>query len=197
MSYRGTIVKYRAGLSKVLEDLDTAQVERFIQVLAEALTDGRQLFLFGNGGSAATASHMACDLNKGVSYGKEKRFKVICLNDNVPTMMAYSNDVSYEDIFVEPLKNFLQTGDVAIGLSGSGNSENVVRAISYANDHGAITVGLCGYAGGRLKERAQVVVHVGANDMQMVEDLHLVLGHMAMRALSEQSCQAQVRQTSS
>lgn len=186
MSYRDAIAIYRAGLGSVLEALDAVQIERFIQVLADALKDGRQVFLFGNGGSGATASHMACDLNKGVSYGRENRFKVICLNDNVPTMMAYSNDVSYDDIFVEPLRNFLQPGDVVVGLSGSGNSENVIRAINYANKAGAVTVGLCGYSGGRLKEAAQVVVHTAVNDMQMAEDTHLILGHMVMRCLCEQ-----------
>lgn len=187
MSYRDAIAGYKAGLTKVLEDLDAAQVERFIQVLSDARRDGRQVFLFGNGGSGATASHMACDLNKGVSYGREKRFRVICLNDNVPTLMAYSNDVSYEDIFVEPLRNFLQPGDVVVGLSGSGNSENVIRAIDYANASGALTVGLCGYSGGRLKRAAQVVVHVAVDDMQMAEDLHLVLGHMAMQSLCREA----------
>lgn len=187
MSYRDAIDGYKAGLGKVLDELDTAQVERFIQALSDALRDGRQVFLFGNGGSGATASHMACDLNKGVSYGRERRFRVICLNDNVPTLMAYSNDVSYEDIFVEPLKNFLQPSDVVVGLSGSGNSENVIRAVEYANANGALTVGLCGYSGGRLKKTARVVVHVAVDDMQMAEDVHLVLGHMAMRSLCREA----------
>jgi D-sedoheptulose 7-phosphate isomerase len=188
MSHRDRIEDYKAGLAEVLQRLDTAQVDRFIEVLSGALHDSRTVFIFGNGGSGATASHLACDLNKGVSYGQEVRFRIICLNDNLPTLMAYANDVSYDDVFVEPLKNFLRPGDVVIGLSGSGNSENVIRAIDYANAKGGLTVGLCGYSGGRLKEKAQLVVHVAVDDMQMAEDAHLIIGHMAMQALCGKGC---------
>lgn len=188
MSHQQRIEGYKAGLAEVLKRLDAAQVERFIEALAEACRNGRTVFLFGNGGSGATASHMACDLNKGVSYGQATRFRVICLNDNLPTLMAYANDVSYDDIFVEPLKNFLQAGDVVVGISGSGNSENVIRAIDYANEKGALTVGLCGYSGGRLKEKAGLAVHVEVDDMQMAEDVHLVVGHMAMQSLCGKGC---------
>ena len=99
----------------------------------------------GNGGSGASASHAAGDLNKGVSYGREKRFRVISLNDNLATLTAYANDVSYVDVFVEQLKNFLRPGDLVIAISGSGNSPNVLKAIEYANQQGAITVGLTGF----------------------------------------------------
>jgi D-sedoheptulose 7-phosphate isomerase len=179
---------YKSRLIATLERLDDREVNAFIDALAQALSEERAIFIFGNGGSAATASHMTCDLNKGCSYGRDRRFKVICLNDNLPTMMAYANDVSYHDIFVEPLKNFLRPGDLVIGISGSGNSENVLRAIDYANANGALTVGLCGYSGGKLKQKAGIVVHVAVDDMQIAEDVHLVLGHMAMQALAGRSC---------
>ncbi len=103
------------------------EFEEFIAELDRAYRREANIFIFGNGGSAATASHFACDMNKGVGHGKDKKFKVMCLNDNLPTLLAYANDVSYEDVFVEQLKNFMGEGDLVVGISGSGNSENVVR----------------------------------------------------------------------
>ena len=158
-------------------------VEKFLQLLEGAYQDGRQVFLLGNGGSGATASHAAADLNKGVSYGREKRFRVMSLNDNMATLTAYANDVSYSDAYVEQLKNFLNRGDLVIGISGSGNSLSVLKAIEYANQQGAVTVGLCGFGGGKLAAMAQVPVHVPVNDMQKVEDIHMMLFHVAMQVL--------------
>ena len=108
---------------------------------------------------------------------QDKKFKFICLNDNIPSLMAYANDLSFEDIFVEQLKNFYQKGDIVIGISGSGNSMNVLKAIDYANENGGVTVGLTGYSGGKLIEMAQHNVHIPIDDMQIVEDLHMVLDH--------------------
>ena|SRR3972149_5406993 len=186
MSYIEMYENYVDSLGKALQQIDRAQMEKFVKILYKACIEGRQIFMFGNGGSGATASHIACDLNKGCSYRKRKRFKVVCLNDNIPTMLAYANDVGYDDIFVEQLKNFMKPSDVVVGISGSGNSENVIRAIDYANKNDAVTVGLCGFSGGRLKERAKVAVHVEINDMQKVEDIHLILGHVAMQILSDE-----------
>jgi len=106
---------------------------------------------FAGGGSGATASHFACDINKGVCFGLPKRIKVICLNDNIPTIPAYANDVSYDDVFVEQLKNFLGAGDLVIGISGSGNSSNVIKAVEYANENEAVFAALTGFAGGRSR----------------------------------------------
>src|SRR3972149_926434 len=125
---------YLADLTAVLNKIDKKEYEVLIDNLTIALENEAHIFICGNGGSASTASHFACDINKGASYGKEKRFKVICLSDNIPTIMAYANDVSYNDIFVEQLKNFLKRDDLLIGISGSGNSENVLRAIGYCNE---------------------------------------------------------------
>ena len=184
MQYKQKVFEYFVALENVLRNIQLDEVDTFLNVLSASRREGRQVFIFGNGGSGSTASHMTCDLNKGASLGKSRRFKVICLNDNVPTMTAYANDITYDDIFVEPLRNFLLPGDVVIGISGSGNSENVIRAIEYANEHEAVTVGLCGYSGGRLKEKARHSVHVNVNDMQKVEDVHLILGHLAMQILA-------------
>ena len=123
---------YTESLIETLRKLDFTQVNKLTQAFLKARENGNSIFTFGNGGSGATASHAAGDFLKGASYGLEKRFRMICLNDNLPSMMAIANDIGYEDIFIEPLKNFIEVGDVAIGISGSGNSENVVKAMKYA-----------------------------------------------------------------
>lgn len=175
---------YIATLKQTLDKLDYDEVLSFIDVLLNAREEERSIFIMGNGGSAATASHFACDFNKGLSHPGQKRFKIICLNDNVPSMMAYANDQSYEDIFVEQLKNFFQPGDVVIGISGSGNSANVVKAISWANKNGACTVCLVGYDGGKLKQIARKSVHVKVDDMQITEDVHMILDHIGYKLIS-------------
>ncbi len=180
---RETLADYCDGLKKALDSVSPDRFEEVVRLLESAYNEDRQVFLMGNGGSAATASHLTCDLNKGVSFGLPKRFHVICLNDNVPTMLAYANDVSYEDIFVEPLKNFLRSGDLVMGISGSGNSSNVLKAIAYANSHGAHTVGITGFNGGRLAGMAGTSLVVPVNDMQKAEDVHFILFHVIVQIL--------------
>jgi D-sedoheptulose 7-phosphate isomerase len=155
------------------------------EAFLKAYNDEKHIFVMGNGGSASTASHLACDINKGVSFGQEKRFKVICLNDSVPTMLAYANDLSYEDVFLEQLKNFFRAGDVVMGISGSGNSKNVLKAVSYAARNGGKTVGLCGFQGGELATLADISLIVRSNDMQKIEDVHMIVVHMLMQALQK------------
>jgi D-sedoheptulose 7-phosphate isomerase len=181
--YAAGVHSYLEGLIAVLRRLDASQIDEFLRLLENARNEGRQIFIFGNGGSGANASHITGDMVKGASYGRPKRFRMICLNDNDAGMLAYANDVGYEDVFVEQLKNFAQPGDVVIGVSGSGNSENVLRAIDYGNEIGAVTVGFCGYPGGKLETRARHVVHANIRDMQYAEDVHLIVGHIAMRLL--------------
>jgi D-sedoheptulose 7-phosphate isomerase len=180
---REYFLDYCADLSKVLQRVSPERFEEFVHLLENAYQDGRQVFLMGNGGSGSTASHLACDLNKGVSYGRQKRFRVISLNDNLPTLTAYANDVSYEDIFVEQLKNFLRPGDLVVGISGSGNSPNVLNAITYANSLGAHTVGLCGFNGGKLAAIVKTPILAPVHDMQKAEDIHLILLHAVMQVL--------------
>jgi len=172
---------YLNEIKSVLSDLPLEKFEEVVNLILNAYVEERQIFIMGNGGSGSTASHFACDINKGVCFGLNKRFKVICLNDNIPTMLAYANDVSYADIFVEQLKNFLKPNDLVIGISGSGNSENVLRAIRYANENGAYTIGFTGFDGGKLVTLAHASLVVPANDMQKVEDVHLILTHMLMQ----------------
>jgi D-sedoheptulose 7-phosphate isomerase len=177
------INNYFDKLSQVINSIDFSQVNNLMNLLVDALESGKQIFIMGNGGSAATASHFAGDFNKGLSWNKEKRFKFICLNDNVPTVMAYANDVSYETIFIEPLKNFFQKGDLIIGISGSGNSKNVLNAIEWGNQNGGVTIGLSGYNGGKLKTISTHNVHIKIDDMQITEDLHMMLDHCIMKIL--------------
>ncbi len=180
------IKKYLADLSAVISSVDPGEFEQFVESLKGACDRRSNIFICGNGGSASTASHFACDINKGVSYGKDKRFKVICLNDNVPTMLAYANDVSYEEVFVEQLKNFLVKDDLMIGVSGSGNSKNVLKAVDYANAHGGRTFGISGFSGGKLRHAAQKSLVIKSDDMQKVEDLHMIVLHCAMQYLMSQ-----------
>ncbi len=180
---REHLLNYRAGLSKALEGVSLDRFEEFVNLLENTCQEGRQVFLMGNGGSGSTASHFACDLNKGVSYGRQKRFRVISLNDNTATLTAYANDVSYDDVFVEQLKNFLHPGDLVVGISGSGNSANVLKAIAYANSLGAHTVGLCGFDGGKLARLVGTPILAPVHDMQKAEDVHIILLHVAMQVL--------------
>ncbi len=180
---REHLLNYCAGLRKALESVSPERFEEFVHLLENACQEGLQVFLMGNGGSGSTASHFACDLNKGVSYGRQKRFRAISLNDSLSTLTAYANDVSYEDIFVEQLRNFLRPADLVVGISGSGNSPNVLKAIAYANSLGAHTVGLCGFDGGKLAGAVRTPILAPVHDMQKAEDVHMILLHVAMQIL--------------
>lgn len=162
-------------LKDTLDQLDREQIQLAIDAFLKVRETGGTIYTFGNGGSGATASHAAGDFLKGASYGLEKRFRVICLNDNVPSMMAIANDIGWDDIFIEPLKNFLQPYDLVIGISGSGNSTNVVKAMQYAKEKGVTTIAFCGYKGGKIKELADIVIHSKAMDMEIAEDVHMIV----------------------
>jgi len=172
---------YLQRLKEVLDSFPHDQFNRFYEALVAAYNHDKHIFIMGNGGSGSTASHWACDINKGCCLNREKRFKMISLADNIPTMLAYGNDLSYDDIFLEQLRNFFVPGDLVIGISGSGNSPNVLKAIDYANTHGGISAGLCGYGGGKLLSLVQIPLHIAVPDMQKVEDVHLIIGHIVMQ----------------
>ncbi|NOZ68344.1 MAG: SIS domain-containing protein [Deferribacteres bacterium] len=176
-------LQYLAQLKDLLDVFPHERFEEIAHALLSAYHDERQVFIMGNGGSGATASHFVCDINKGSCLELEKRFRVICLNDNMPSILAYANDLSYDRIFVEPLKNFLRAGDVVIGISGSGNSENVLLAVSYAKEMGALTIGLSGFDGGRLAQIVDIPLVAAVSDMQKVEDVHMIVVHMLMQYL--------------
>ena len=174
------VQEYLDGLKKVIDEFDIDQVTLVMERLLAAYRRRASVFIFGNGGSASTASHFVNDFNKGVSERLGQGFRFFCLNDNVPTMMAVANDISYNQIFALQLKNYLQLGDVVLAISGSGNSTNVIEAVCFANQYGVETIGLVGFDGGRLKELVQHCIHVPVDDMQKVEDLHLVINHVMM-----------------
>jgi D-sedoheptulose 7-phosphate isomerase len=193
MEFTEQIDSYLGKLTRTLERLDRHEVSKFAELLLAAYEGGRKVLVFGNGGSATTASHFACDINKGVSYGLEKRFRILPLTDNMATMMAYANDVSYEDIFVEQAKNFLEPGDLVVGISGSGNSKNVLKAIEYAKQKGNTTVGICGYMGGKLRQISDHSVNANFNDMQISEDVHFIVMHLMMKITSKSITGMEVR----
>jgi D-sedoheptulose 7-phosphate isomerase len=170
--------RYKSDLLRAIESIDLERVGEAIELLARARDEGRRIFVCGNGGSAATASHFATDLVKGASYGYDKRFRIMALTDSLSTLTAYSNDVSYDCVFVEQLKNFAEPGDVLIAVSGSGNSPNVLRAVEYAHSIGCRTIGLCGRDGGELGKLAELRLHVGHPHMGRIEDAHMVILHM-------------------
>jgi D-sedoheptulose 7-phosphate isomerase len=168
---------YFKRVSDALNHIDIGAITRLVKLLMEAREKENTIFIFGNGGSGATASHVTGDFLKGISYGLEKRFRVQCLNDNMAGVMAISNDLSYEEIFIEQLKVFLHKDDIVIGISGSGNSANVVKAMEYARSYGAHTVAFCGYKGGAIKEIADLVIHAPIQDMEITEDIHIIIFH--------------------
>ena len=171
---------YKQELLKTLDAMDLAQVDHLIEWFRQARDEGRQIFVCGNGGSAASASHFVCDMAKGASFMKdpEKRFRIMALTDMMPTMTAYSNDVGYDVVFVEPLKNFARPGDLFMAISGSGNSPNVLKAMEYANSLGCRTVALTGRDGGKLGPMAQLNLQVPVPHMGRIEDAHMIACHM-------------------
>ncbi|MBK9170780.1 MAG: SIS domain-containing protein [Bryobacterales bacterium] len=169
---------YKTALLGALETLDLELVERATGWFEEARREGRTVFVCGNGGSASTASHFACDIVKGASYGCERRFRILALTDSLPTITAYANDVAYEAVFAEQLKNFAQPGDVFMAISGSGNSPNVVRAMEYANAVGCRTLALTGRDGGKLGPMAELNIQVSEPHMGRIEDVHMIVCHM-------------------
>lgn len=183
--YKKRIKKYILLEKEVLDSLNYDDINEVMNVLENARLTGKRIFICGNGGSASTAAHFECDFNKGISYDQEIKYDIECLSDNVPMMMAIANDISFKDIFVVPLKNKLKTGDIVIGISGSGNSENVIKAFEYANSIGADTISFTGYSGGMLKKISKHNIHVNIDNMQIVEDVHLFLNHMMMFILSD------------
>src|SRR6185503_18142656 len=169
---------YRNETLRALELIPLEKVQQAIDWFREARDAGHRIFVCGNGGSASTASHFACDIVKGASFNRQPRFRIIALTDQIPTITAYANDVSYEAVFVEQLKNFAEPGDLFMGISGSGNSPNVLRAIEYANSIGCKTIALTGRDGGKLGALAQLNIHVPVPHMGRIEDAHMIICHM-------------------
>jgi D-sedoheptulose 7-phosphate isomerase len=169
---------YLGRLVATLEEIPTDRVERLADLLYRAYADGKQVFTFGNGGSASTASHMAADLSKNTIGPNMRRFRIMSLNDNMSLVTALANDLGYENMFAEQLQNLIHPGDVLIAISGSGNSPNVLRAIEYAQSRSAEVAGLLGFDGGKAAELADLSVLVDSHDYGVVEDAHLIINHI-------------------
>jgi D-sedoheptulose 7-phosphate isomerase len=176
----------------VIAQLPYPTVDEIIEELLLRYEQGRAVFLFGNGGSASLASHMACDLGKGtiVNGGAQTRFRVVALTDNIPLMTAWANDASYERIFAEQLQNLVYPGDVAFAISGSGNSPNILAALKVARAAGAVTMGLTGFQGGKMKELCDYCVVVPSNNMQVIEDFHLSVAHAMFSVIRDRILQS-------
>jgi D-sedoheptulose 7-phosphate isomerase len=175
---------YLQDLKRALDGVNVADVGTAVSWLKDARDRGRFIYVCGNGGSAAIATQMVVDLVKGASFGRDTRFKVIALAD-LGTITAYANDVNFECVFVEPLRNFAAEGDVLIAISGSGNSPNVLRAVEYANGIGCRTIGLTTSEGGALKDLARLTLGVPTKHMGRLEDSFFVLSHVLMYAFME------------
>lgn len=169
---------YLAGLRSCIDEIEGQDVGAIAGVIYRTYLSGRQLFIFGNGGSAATASHMVCDLRKGAAVSGRQRIKAIALTDNISLLTAVGNDIDYESVFVEQLVGNVGKGDVALGISCSGNSPNVLAAIRYARENGATTIGFTGFGGGKLKQMTDLCITLSSRDYGQVEDAHLSLEHI-------------------
>ena len=182
------ISEYLSLVCEVISKLPQEKIQDVVDILKNAHADGKQVFLLGNGGSAANATHIAEDLQKGVKEHTGKRFKVIALTDSLPLVSAWANDTSYEAVFAEQIDSLLDPGDVVIAISGSGNSPNVLRAVEKANEMGAVTIGWSGFSGGKLAQIAQKSIVVASDNMQRIEDAHLVLGHLVYTCMVKAGC---------
>jgi D-sedoheptulose 7-phosphate isomerase len=183
-----SVESYFRLLSTTAGQLPFEAIEEVAATLVQAYESERTIYLFGNGGSAALASHMACDLGKGTVNGSKKRFRAMSLTSNEAMMTAWANDSNYHDIFAEQLANFVAPGDVAFAISCSGNSANVLNALRVARQARATTVGLAGFQGGKMKELCDQCLIVPSDNMQIIEDLHLCAAHAVFTAVRRKVC---------
>jgi len=181
MDFTKAIKDYYDRETRVINNLNLDELNKAMNAIYETYKKGGMIYVCGNGGSAATASHMQNDFNKGISEYVEQKFNFYCLNDNVATIMAVANDIGYEEIFRFQLLNKIKKNDLFIGISGSGNSKNVLNAAEYAKEQGIPVIGVTGYNGGKLKKLADYRMHVDENDMQIAEDVHMTFDHMMMK----------------
>ncbi|MEE8348049.1 MAG: SIS domain-containing protein [Acidobacteriota bacterium] len=169
---------YKQTSTEVLRKISDQEVAGLIELLGKARENHQQIFLCGNGGSAATASHLANDLGKGASWGKDKRFRVLALTDNISWITALANDTDYSQIFVEQLKNYATPDDLLVAFSGSGNSPNILEAIQWANQNQLVTVGVTGRPGGQLGQLAHHPIFVESSHMGRIEEGHFLIQHL-------------------
>lgn len=183
MDFSKQIKAYIENEIEILSKLDQDAINKAMNLLEITREKGSNVYVFGNGGSAATASHMENDFNKGISEKLGKKYRFQCINANMATIMAIANDNGYDRVFVQQLENRLKPEDVIVAISGSGNSENVIKAVEYAKRQGCKIIGMTGYEGGKLKRLSDVSLHVPLDNMQITEDIHIIFNHMMMYIL--------------
>ncbi|HVB73534.1 MAG TPA: SIS domain-containing protein [Ktedonobacteraceae bacterium] len=180
-----SIITYFAELEQMMRAISLSDLRKVLDILEEGYHHGHRIFIMGNGGSAATASHFALDLAKNTIMPGAPRVKAISLTDHVPLITAWSNDTHYEHIFAEQLTNMVEAGDIVIGISASGNSANVINAMKLARQTRAATIGLLGASGGRLKNMVDACVLAPGQNIEQVEDAHMILSHVITRHMRE------------
>jgi D-sedoheptulose 7-phosphate isomerase len=178
---------YIQDLKRLLDAVDMETVDRIVEALHAAWRNGKRVLLMGNGGSSSSVSHIVNDLQKNIHLESGRPLRTLCLSDCTPLMMAWANDTTWDNVFAPQVECWAEPGDVVIGVSGSGNSMNVINGIAAANRAGAITFGLAGYAGGKLKATAQHCIVVPSDNMQRIEDVHMVLLHILFSSLQERT----------
>ena len=179
------VSRYFSGLEQMLRAISLAHLERVLRLLEEAYLNGRRIFIMGNGGSAATASHFALDLAKNTIVPGAPRLKAISLTDHVPLITAWSNDTAYEHIFEEQLANLIEPGDVVIAISASGNSLNLINALRLAEVSRAFTIGLLGAKGGKIKDMVDAYMLALGQNIEQEEDAHMIVAHVITRHMRE------------
>lgn len=180
LSRRDLVSKYKSLLIENINKIESKNVIEIMSLLEKTAKEKKTIYVFGNGGSSTTALHMQNDFNIGVSRNVDYGYRFVCLSDNIPTITAIANDYSYNDIFRKQLEKRLDTGDIIIAISCSGNSENIIKAVEYAKSLGNVVIGITGYDGGKLQKISNYNFHIDVNNMQIVEDLVLILNHMMM-----------------
>lgn len=188
MDYRKDITEYIELEREVLSKLDIDALNEAMQLIEEAYRNRKKVYIFGNGGSSATASHYQNDFNKGLSETLETKFEFVCLNNDTATLMAIANDMGFEEVFRYQLQGRIREGDLVIALSGSGNSANIMNAVRYAKEQGNKVIGLTGIKGGKLMEEADVSLHVPVNSMQVTEDVHMIFDHLMVSVFYKHLC---------
>lgn len=183
--YTKEMRQYLADEIEVIRRFNLDALNEAMNAIADAYARDADIYIFGNGGSAATAAHYANDFNKGISEKLDKKFRMHCLCDNFATVMAIANDLSYDEVFRFQLQGVLRPDDLVIGISGSGNSKNVLNGVAYAKSIGCKTIGITGYQGGKLKEQSDYHMDAMVDDMQIAEDVHMIFDHMMYRVLGE------------
>lgn len=169
---------YFQGIETGIHCIDVSQIERIIQLFKDANHEKKRIFMIGNGGSAATANHFTCDFGKNAARGESDRFKIISLCDNVSYITAYGNDIGYECVFVEQLKNQLESGDILVAISASGNSSNIIKAVELARNRHGIVIGLTGFDGGQLGKLADINLNIDLAAIEQIEDIHMMILHI-------------------